>query len=286
VIGLGYIGAQTPAGYYTTDQTSISNAPEMSYADRLFLFSYAAMLNDRVKVPRNMGELSLGVNLKYYQKGLSGGYTNSGTGFSSDLAFLLKPNENTRFGLNLQNVASAMNWSTGAAENVESAVRVGGAHTFNLFSQKVLVSADLNIGSLSNAPLTWHLGAEYKPLEMLALRAGYDQAAVSTASSAVGTAGNLTAGLGIQMAGVSFDYAYHQDSTLADNNCHYFSLSYAPALHNKETVAKTKITHESKLASQLPEIKYAKELDKGASASKGSAVVIDADLAKLMELKK
>jgi len=281
VIGLGYVGAETPAGYYTTNQSSVATAAEMNYADRLFILSYAKALSDVMKAPAGMGKLYVGTNLKYYSKGLSGGYTNSGSGYSTDVGILLKTNDNTRFGLTLQNTASSISWSTGTGENVESAIKMGGAHVVAVpwTSEKVLLTTDLHLG----AKTTLHIGAEYKALDILAVRIGLDQAAASTSSSTTGIANNLTAGIGLNLSGISFDYAYHQDSTLANNNCHYFSLSYAPANINKKKAAEAKITHNQKLA-ELPEAKHAAEL--GKSASVDSGIVIDADLAKLMQLKK
>ncbi|MCX5750208.1 MAG: hypothetical protein NT099_00805 [Candidatus Saganbacteria bacterium] len=286
VFGLGYLGAQSPAGYYTTDQASVNAAPSMAYADRLLFVSYAASLNNTIKVPDNMGELYVGANLKCQSKGLSGGFTNSGSGYSSDLGLLVKANENTSFGVSLQNVISSLTWTSGAQEKIESAAKIGVAHRFEIYSEKVLVSADLHTSSLSNAPMTYHVGAEYKPMNILALRIGLDQVAAAASSSTVSTATNLTAGVGLNLAGVSFDYAYHQDSSLSQNNCHYFSLSYAPETINKRSVQKPVVNTEVK--TNLPELNYASALDKKVENknSNKSKIVMDADLAKLMEISK
>ena len=84
------------------------------------------------------------------------------------------------------------------------------------------LDTDINLGNPH--PILLHAGVEYKPLANLAIRAGMDQDAISPNKNI----GNLTGGIGLSLAGVSVDYAYHQDSNLSDNFTHYISLSLKP----------------------------------------------------------
>ena len=71
--------------------------------------------------------------------------------------------------------------------------------------------------------MAWHLGAEYKPIDWVSIRAGIDQDASPT-----GVSTNPTLGVGFKYSGFSFDYAYHPYGEIPDNATHYFSISYAP----------------------------------------------------------
>ena len=75
-------------------------------------------------------------------------------------------------------------------------------------------------------PNLMHLGLEWSPLESLSLRMGIDQDVVGTGGANLNVANNLTCGLGLAYNGFRFDYAFHQYYAIADNDTHYFSLSY------------------------------------------------------------
>ncbi|MFH1347406.1 MAG: hypothetical protein ABIH22_01820, partial [Candidatus Margulisiibacteriota bacterium] len=89
---------------------------------------------------------------------------------------------------------------------------------------KILLAADVESCLNESKPMTVHGGAEWRPVELFALRVGVDQDAVS--SSDVAT--NLCAGAGINIRGIQFDFAYRQDTTIAENSNYYISLSFSP----------------------------------------------------------
>jgi len=66
-----------------------------------------------------------------------------------------------------------------------------------------------------------HAGLEYYPLQYLALRVGIDQD-----PGADELVSNMTAGVGLRIDGMEFNYAYHPYDGVIDNTTHFFSISY------------------------------------------------------------
>ncbi|MBU0686700.1 MAG: hypothetical protein KKB81_02425 [Candidatus Margulisbacteria bacterium] len=283
--GIGYVGASTPAGYYTTDSGSLASAQPISYGDTTLAMSCGYKVNDQFNNPRSIGDLTVGATLKLVNKGFSGtgvdGY--SGSGYATDFGVILENNDGFALGATLTNILSSVSWASGYSEGLPAAFKFGGAKI--LLEDKLTISADSDI-SLSSYPLTMHIGAEYKPIPIISVRAGFDQAASTSGDNAGTTSTNLTAGIGINYKGVSFDYAYRQDSTLEDNMTHYFSISYSPEIE-ETTVVKTPV--ENKDVAELAEISGdAKDLSEptkiAAKEPTKVASEIDSDLAELMEL--
>lgn len=219
--GVGYISANTPAGYYTTDKASLTGATAMSYGSSQLLLSYARSLSDIVKGSA-LGNLSVGVNLKVLRNDFDG-YDASATGQGVDLGFLLKPKSNVALGACFKNLAGNVKWKSGTDESLEGDTKLGGA--VKLMDDKLLLALDTEF---SSGPVLLHGGAEYKISDFLALRAGLDQ----SAADANNTATNFTAGIGLNLSGIYFDYAFRQDNLLAENSTHYFSISFKPEFIN------------------------------------------------------
>jgi hypothetical protein len=124
-----------------------------------------------------------------------------------------------------------MSWSSGLTEDMPMKLNIGGA--FNLMgpaatslykADKPLVGVlDASLGFAKEDGFTLHSGLEWTPLEYLKLRAGVDQV-----NGADGGSINLTAGVGFNYQGISFDYAYFQDTNMTANQSHYFSISFIP----------------------------------------------------------
>jgi hypothetical protein len=155
-----------------------------------------------------------------------------GTAANADAGFIYKPHflRWLRLGCNYQNLlGGAIKWNTaaGTEDALGSTIKTGIAINlfgsspeaiFNTGSHKVVLSIDYDlIGSstLSEQTSDVKLGLEYSPMKSLALRLGCD--------SNLG----IALGVGFEQSGFRFDYTYLQNSTVAGNNPHYFSIVYS-----------------------------------------------------------
>ena len=212
-LGIGYLAAITPAGYLTTDKSSLDSAPSLSYGSSLLLVSFGRDLNEVVNVSSGLGKLSVGANLKAVSNNLSGA-AGSGSGSSLDVGFIFQPKANVMTGLNFKNLGGTVNWANGSKEDLPLITNLGGTVKF----EKGLAALDLEF---EGGSMLVHGGIEYRPFKLIALRAGLDQS-------------NLTGGVGIKVDGFSFDYAYRQDGDLSENSNHYISISFQPDVKVKK----------------------------------------------------
>ncbi|MFA4858691.1 MAG: PorV/PorQ family protein [Candidatus Margulisiibacteriota bacterium] len=274
--GIGYVSAATPAGYYTTDSGSLASAQAISYGDSQFALSYASKLNDKIKHPKSIGDLSVGASLKLLNRGFSGtgveGY--SGTGYAADVGVILDNCTGTTFGASVNNLLSSLSWASGYTETLPTTIKLGGSRT--LLENNLTVAAEGDF-TFSSTPMTLHCGAEYTPFSFISVRAGVDQVASTSGSDTGAASTNLTAGLGINFEGFAFDYAYRHDSSLSDNMTHYFSISYSPEPLAKPVVQKAAAENEY-VETSTP----AQALKEPPAQRK--AATVDSDLAELLEL--
>ncbi len=225
-LGISYVGATSPAGYYTTDENSLATAVPINYSSSVTALSYGVNLSEAMHSNGNSGNLSLGANLKYYQQGFNGTSLSdaSGAGASLDIGLLLKARPDLSFGANLQNMIKGnVSWGTGNTDQFSSLTKVGFAKTVE---DNLLIAADVDYYFGESRPLTLHAGLEWRPVSLFALRAGVDQDALDANSVAT----NLCAGIGMNLRGLQLDLAYRQDSSLTENSNFYLSMSYAPYL--------------------------------------------------------
>jgi hypothetical protein len=140
--------------------------------------------------------------------------------------------------------------------------------------------------TFSTTPMTLHCGAEYTPFSFLAVRAGVDQSASTSGDSAGTVSTNITAGLGINFEGFSFDYAYRHDSSLSDNMTHYFSISYAPEVPAVEKPVQKTASQNSGQANETEYVEISAQAQtlREPQFQQRRAAAIDADLAELLEL--
>jgi hypothetical protein len=191
--------------------------------------------------------IALGVNLKIFSQGFTGGGVTpsgggnplndaNGAGMDADLGLLWDANRWMTFGLAFQNflpesLGGKFVWTKDqVAEGIPLVARAGGQFRI-LGPQAAQPSADRRLDlavdyeNTRNRPSVWHLGLEFWPLEMIALRAGLDQKSKAV-ETGTGVDNNLTAGVGILLGGFTFDYAYHQFGELSENTTHFFSIGY------------------------------------------------------------
>jgi hypothetical protein len=247
--GLGYVGASLGADFAKPMLISFegewrviasSEGYAYSYNDAVFLLTYGARLRDLFDWDWTK-DLSVGTNLKVFTLGLSGTniYGGTGTGFDMDIGILYKPLTWLSAGFTGQNIlphsaGGKISWATGQEESIPSLVKLGVSariigrdSPYEYGEHELLIGLDSDF-SLTNPelPALLHLGAEWWPIEYVALRAGIDQDYVGTGTGALETTNNLTAGVGLLYSGFRFDYAYHQYNEIPENDTHWFSLSY------------------------------------------------------------
>jgi len=247
-LGVGYINVGVPGIPITT--LTGGGTPEFTgdyanYNAGLFFLSYGSKL-DRF-VPYDLAkQISVGLSGKIFLQGFSGGGPSlesiSGTGLNMDLGFLYKPTKWGTVGLNFVNVlpeglGGKFVWpktdtrDEPLEEKIPTVVKLGACVKFwgedsltPSTPQDLYVDLDVDMDTYQR-PSVWHLGAEFWPVPMLALRAGVDQ---KPAASNMGVVieNDYTAGVGIKFSGFTFDYAYHQYGELSENTTHYFSLGF------------------------------------------------------------
>jgi hypothetical protein len=243
--GIGYVNASIGGipiteivGSGTTE--TVVQTGSSDYSSSVLNFSYATRLSRILQGKAD--NLIVGLNLKYFMQGFSGGGTSlqeaTGTGMDADLGVIWEYNSWANLGMSFNNFlpmdfGGKFDWDrNGETESIPMAVRVGG--NFRVLGEGGLLQKGnhkLNFlleyenGRGADRPSTWHTGLEYFPLEMLAFRLGIDQKPKAT-ESGTGIDNNLTAGLGLKFIGFTFDYAYHQFGDMGENATHFFSFGY------------------------------------------------------------
>lgn len=245
----------------------------MNYYNNVFILTYADKIG-RLLTPGFMKpiaerapwlkDVNFGVNLKLFSVGLSGDGITQGNASGQELDFGLqaKPRNFLSVGLGVQNLlpfslGGKLRYASGWEESYpmvmkaglalavigppESALREIGDHRVN-----VLLDADWEPTRTANVPMLFHLGAEWMPVEMLAIRLGIDQEQVGVGT----TANNLTAGVGVFFRGFRFDYAYHQFAGAPGVDNHFFSLSYGIFPPKKKQIEKVIVTPETLITTE------------------------------------
>jgi hypothetical protein len=132
-------------------------------------------------------------------------------------------------------------WKNGVEESLPATLKLGCCLNLNKNLQ-LNIDNDMFITSRNRQSLI-HCGLEWTPMDLVGLRAGIDQDI-----GGKGLSNNLTAGVGLNLEDLRFDYAYHTYDGLSDNDTHYFSLTYGVGQKNKKAV----VPPEMKLFETVP----------------------------------
>ncbi|HVN67080.1 MAG TPA: PorV/PorQ family protein [Candidatus Sulfotelmatobacter sp.] len=248
-IGIGYVSASVGSIPLTVltgsgSTQAITQTGAADYSSSLVVLSYGSRLSRFLRGGAG-DNFSLGLNLKFLMQGFSGGDATlqdaTGAGMDADLGLLWWCNSWSTLGLTFQNflpdsLGGRFIWypdkPNQRVEGIPMVTRLG-AH-FDLIGVSALYpdpekALDLLVDyEMSNDQVrqpTWHLGVEYWPLRMFALRAGLDQQAKAQ-ETGNGVDNNFTLGAGLIYNGITFDYAYHQYGELSENAAHYFSIGF------------------------------------------------------------
>lgn len=251
-VGLGYVGSRVDNIWILgSDAVSADHYPTPAglggWSNNLLFLSYGFPLS---AVTEHGKDLYFGANLKYFDKvnsGTSDATAADGRGVDLDLGVLYTPKGWLSLGLNQQNILPAslggvVTYKSGIEESIPSITKAGVSVGVLGKADKALIESNMKLTLAADADLYpfdpkrqagLHLGAEWWPIEALALRAGIDKDPVpATVSAAEAT--NLTAGVGLRLSGIAFDYAYHPYSSIKENATHYFSISYVGSDEEKK----------------------------------------------------
>jgi hypothetical protein len=243
--GIGYIGTSSPAGYKT--EGGVPTSTKISFDSTMAILSYGVNLANIMDVGSEMGDLSVGISAKVVSKGFTGIEDASATGFDIDLGTAIRPdNSPFAYGAAIKNLGGTVSWTSGSEEKLEQSTKVGVAT--KLLGKDALydflpgdLTGEIDLELLSGGkPMVFHIGAEYRPLDILALRVGLDQDPLTQEEAS----NCLTAGVGVVLAGFSFDYAYRSNPDAAELSNHYFSLSFAPEVLRAEKAAEEDSSEE------------------------------------------
>ncbi|MGB9613046.1 MAG: hypothetical protein ACPL4K_02560 [Candidatus Margulisiibacteriota bacterium] len=201
-LGIGYVAAADPIE--NVDLGSGDGSIPVKYLSQSLYLTYARDLSTVLRVPDNLGKLSLGINAKFSSRKLTtanGLSQNLDTNFDLDLAWVFRPNDNLSLGMSLQNFLNG--------DKVQEIANL------NPVEERKFTTLFGASGKLFKN-LTWtvegeELGGEWQLTEGLALRAGRGKESFSS-------------GIGISLGGLSVDYAYVKK----DNPVHYVSVSIVP----------------------------------------------------------
>jgi hypothetical protein len=161
----------------------------------------------------------------------------AGSGMDLDLGITAQPSSWLGLGLKLNNVlpvnlGGKFVWQkNNNVEEIPFTYRAGarfnllGPEAIRKTTQVLTWSLEYESLNASNYPNVWHTGLEFMPLPILSLRAGIDQKPKAE-NSGIGIDNNLTAGVGLNFHGITFDYAYHQFGDIGENAAHFVSIGF------------------------------------------------------------
>ena len=247
VLGIAFVGASVGGVPVTTLLEGTESDPiyvidytqdAIDYYNNVYFLSWAKevpnIFNYKLPWPTQVG-----ANLKIFNTSLTGdGIVDGiGTGTEVDLGVLLEPRSFLKIGAVGHNVlpysmGGKLTYASDYSEYYPASYAVGGSlnilgdpdKSIYRFNQQLRLLADAEINR--NYPVLWHIGAEWNPLPLIALRVGIDQdVSVDTAGVRYIESG-MAYGVGVTYGGFRFDYAFHQFPGLPGIDNSYFSFSY------------------------------------------------------------
>ncbi len=211
VIGIAYLKEDTGNLIITTTEAVTGRPQEVSsfnYDSSRLVLSYGKKISKY---------LSIGANINFYSKGsdqISGG---RGAGTSYDIGLLWNREKGQNIGFSIHNIAgTGIKWGSGITDEQKYVVKAGIKQDIrdNLC---ILVDTETEKGK----PILFKGAAEWNVAKALALRGGAEQGCLTDADRYL----NWSAGVGIGIKNVKFDYAYYYDTQVTSNSTHFISIS-------------------------------------------------------------
>ncbi len=186
--------------------STLGLAPAVSAGDNAFLLSFAYRVKSIV---------SFGVTGKYILRDLAG---YNASAFGGDAGVLLTPGDRVRIGLGVFNFGQQVQFIS-AADPLPLSGRLGLAWKVLDVPHNSLTLAADNGWQFGSQTYTGAAGAEYWYDQTLALRAGFTGDSYQQ---------HPTAGVGINVDPVEFDYAFSPQGTLGDTHRFSLVLNFGP----------------------------------------------------------
>jgi hypothetical protein len=255
VFGFGYAGTSIAGAFATTIEagsdpedpiyTIDPSQPTMGNDNSAMVLSYGGKLSKLPylkQIPQS-DKLDIGASVKLFKVRLYGDGITGGdaSGQELDLGIKYTPLKWLSIGCAVQNLlpfamGGKLTYAGGHEESYPAVIETGAAFTvlgkdkalvkFGEHELKVMTDVDLH-PTLKGYPPILHLGAEWKPMSVIALRAGIDQDSAGDGAGGLTTVSDATYGVGLYFGGFRFDYAYHAFAGAPNIDNHFFSLSYA-----------------------------------------------------------
>jgi len=255
VFGVGFAGTSIAGAFATTIEAGSDpddpiytidlTQPEMGNYNNAFVLSYgneAKKINYLKRLPYT-DRLSIGANLKLFRTSIYGDGITGGDASGTELDLGMKfqpPQPWMKFGVAAQNVlpfamGGKLTYTSGHEESYPAVIEVGSAFQVlgkkdalrRLGEHELTLAADVDMHpTLTGYPMTMHLGVEWRPIPLIAIRGGIDQDAAGDGAGALEVVSDPTYGVGLYFGGFRFDYAYHGFAGAPNIDNHFFSLSY------------------------------------------------------------
>lgn len=211
--GVGFVGNSID-GIGLTKISTANNRPyldkDTTFHDDIFYLTYAENITSYLKPLQWPGDVLLGSSLKFYSKGSPDVDSYNGSGISADLGMLYKWSPDITLGLQYRNFLprfasfGSIKWA-GSEDDLPSLLKLGSS--INYYNWNLLANVDADIDPGLKKPMLFHLGGEWRPISAFIFRAGIDQLN-NPLQNGNGVYSNYTFGLGAEISGVRFDYAY------------------------------------------------------------------------------
>ena len=257
IFGLGFANASIGGAPVTKVKEGTEDDPvyivddsqkAVSYYNNVFILSYALDSDSSPGFVKGLFDrfsflksLKYGTNLKLFSAGLAGNDLKNAnaTGMDIDLGILYRHTPWFQVGVTAQNILPASMGGkltyTNDHEETYPAILELGTHTKLLgkenalrpFAHDISLLLDYDIfPTRKGHPNLFHIGLEWMPSPIIAIRAGINQDTIGSENGDIETSNNLTGGVGLTYGGFRFDYAYHQFEVAPGVDNHFFALSY------------------------------------------------------------
>jgi len=218
-------GGTLGVGYRNRTISNVQVSSEVvSTTDQEILLCYSRRVEEK---------LSAGIALRFFNASASRdvpGYSASSASVA-DVSLKYDYLPWWRVGMVVQNLGGVQTFADGTSQPVTQVVRIG-----NAFLLQDGLNLALDVRKEEEAPFSIHAGVEWQVLQALAVRLGLDQ----TKKDSKENYNHVTAGLGLNVYGVTIDYAWYRQGDPTEAVTHYFSLGYvgqeAPPAQAQEAI--------------------------------------------------
>ncbi|MBU1616398.1 MAG: S-layer homology domain-containing protein [Candidatus Margulisbacteria bacterium] len=257
VIGFGFAGTSIGGAYATTIEAASdpddpiyvvdSSQPVMGNYNNAIVISYANELKKmgylRLDKLPFADKISIGASVKLFKAALYGDSIVGGdaSGYELDLGLTAKPQKWLKLGATATNVlpgamGGKLVYASGHTEYYPVVFLLGTSvnllgkeeSLYRIGDHQLKLLADYEMHpTMKSYPGLMHLGAEWKPIEYIGIRAGIDQDSAGDGNGELVTVSDIAYGVGLYYGGFRFDYAYHTFAGAPNIDNSFFSLSYA-----------------------------------------------------------